>query len=65
MSKQALARLSQDNINLITGGVTRNKLSLLTLFSMGQYQVVEPGMSIKIRNLMKAFYAAMSINVLW
>jgi hypothetical protein len=65
MSKQALAQLSQDNMNLMTGGVTRNKLSLLTLFSMGQYQVVEPGMAIKIRKLMRAFHAAMTINVLW
>jgi hypothetical protein len=65
MQEASLRQLATDYAELMTGGTTRNQLSLLDLFAMGQYQVPTRSMTQDITDLMKAYYYAMAINLLW
>jgi hypothetical protein len=43
-------QLDADNLELMTGGTTRNELTLVDLFGMGHYQVPEITMSRQLRD---------------
>lgn len=61
----SLDRLNHDNVNLMTGGKTHNGLALIDLFSMGNLQAPEVGMSKWNRDMVVMYHTAVTINNLW